>query len=384
MNDERRRLLEEAAELEDKAEAIEKQATVRAEKSKGKSPEEREALRLEAEKLLERSREQKRLAIEARANAKSLKTVEDYEKYLSEKAEAEERKAAKLAAEKAKELAFSRYDGYSEEKDVPKFSREALPQKTEDIQPTAEVRTDAYDAVLLKKLSSRERKALVREERAQLLAAATELKTEAKLKAQKAKAERKAANAAEPKAAESATAMADVLEARSAEQKRLAKENEKQAKVLKSVENYEKHLAKKQILAPITEKALGGEDALEEAVLAEEIAEAKKLSRRGHPGDPVRQDNPAKAEIQSCSNESRQEHEPAEFQHFLLVLLFFLRVQAFFQQFRVFEEHHDAGQEHRHKQDNHQPPSLRPGKRSRRNKQQCADQYGAGQKLDNC
>ena len=73
--------------------------------------------------------------------------------------------------------------------------------------------------------------------------------------------------------------MADVLEARSAEQKRLAKENEKQAKVLKSVENYEKHLAKKQILAPITEKALG-KDALEEAVLAEEIAEAKKLSRR--------------------------------------------------------------------------------------------------------
>ena len=220
-----------AKQLESEAkvsEILEKEARIAAKRGPRN---ERAQVEAKAESLKAQIAEQKRLAKENKKAADALKHVENYEKYL----------ATKEMLTFATEMALGR--------------GEALATEAE-----REANVSLYDKAAAKNLSKSEKKALATKEREHLLAVIEELEAEAMANEEEAKATRAAIKKRKRSNRIADAARAEALKAQSAEQRRLAKENKKQADALKHADNYEKYLATKEMLAIATEKALRKDD----------------------------------------------------------------------------------------------------------------------------
>lgn len=198
---EREALLSEAEAL--KAGAAQKALAAKEEKKLAKRGKRSERLRhkAEAETLLDESRRDTAAAKEMRADAKSLKNLKAYDKYLDKKIESE------------------------------------LPDESEAAAAVA--------AVGGAKLSKAERKAAMKEEREALMNEAAALEEEAAKAAALAKEEKKLAKSGKRADKQAHKAEAKRLDEKAEESRRLAKESKKNAKQIKNLNAYDKYLEMK-------------------------------------------------------------------------------------------------------------------------------------------
>ena len=97
------------------------------------------------------------------------------------------------------------------------------------------------------------------------------------------------------------------------------------------------------------------------AVLPEHLG-VEKVGRQEQSGTHIVDSHgklrPAEAEIKARQNEARQEHQSAELDNQILVLLLFFGIQTAAQEDRVLRHHHKACQKHGDEQNPHQKPAT--------------------------
>ncbi len=218
----------------------------------------------ESKLFAKRRAEQKHQAKEARKAARSLKTVNDYEKHLA-KAELaaihEEEKTRKALAHeislltnvqpvraRSAEPSYEAYDRYLEKLEMAKaYSKEA--ELSERQKNAAEQTLAKTELEKFRALSPKKQKERIREEKLELLAQARENEEQAKLNAKMANEERKLAKRGSRAERVKHKSEANKLSRRSEEYDIAAKNAEKTAKELNSIESYERYLAAKELLA---------------------------------------------------------------------------------------------------------------------------------------
>ncbi|MBQ1260623.1 MAG: hypothetical protein IIX96_01260, partial [Clostridia bacterium] len=199
---------------------------------------EKKALKEKAAELEADSKNAAALAKEKRADAKQLKNLKAYEKYLSEK-HTEEKLVAKTEAVRAGEVSVEDY-----EQKLTKKEKKALAKEQEQKKKQGKGGEALYSASLAG-LSKKEIKRRMADEREALVKEADALDEQAKADlatAKAAKADAKGKKRAEKQAIKEQAAN---LTAKSAEEKALAKEKRADAKHLKNQKAYEQYLTKK-------------------------------------------------------------------------------------------------------------------------------------------